>query len=413
MNSSSRSGHIAQSSSRKPQSTHQRVSDEQLPPRGLCYQWSPDEQIIGYRERMKIDPVRVVGKARWGHASPLPIAPRQIAPRWIWNGEQMDVDRYMEATRASGLIVMKEGEIVLERYGLGRTAQDHWDIQSVSKAVTALLLGAAVQDGYIESMDSLVVDYIQDLKGSAYEDVTLRQLATMTSGVKWTPGSKADLQRVWSEPYVGGVNPTVAYMRRLPRALEPGTEYVYSNPDADLAGILVSNAVGKSLSEYLSEKIWQTYGMEQQAYWLVDSAGYERGSCGISVVLRDMARIGQFVLDGGVAGNVQVVPAQWLAEATSAQVPLRSDPYSSPCTGFGYSLWTYEDHYAALGHGGQGIFMYPKHRVMVVTNSAWLEDGRPERKEPEAEPSQPNRPDYVGAREHFLKAVLGAALAHR
>ncbi|MDX8457105.1 serine hydrolase [Mesorhizobium sp. VK9D] len=372
-----------------------------LPPRGVSFHWTPDQQIVGYRERAKIEPVRVVGCG--AHVCIPPLTVHQISPRWTWNGQAMDVDRYMEATRVSGLIALKDGEVLIERYGLGRTERDRWDVQSVSKSVTAILVGAAIQDGYIKSMDSMVTEYIPELKGSAYEGVTIRHLVTMTSGIKWdndyrNPNGNGTQQR--SEPFVNSVNPTVAYMRRLPRDNQPGTKYVYSDGDTDLAGILVSNAAGKSMSEYLSQKLWQPYGMEKDAYWIVDPAGYERGGTGISMTLRDLARTGQFVLEGGKAGGVQVLPPDWLVEATSAQVTFSTASLGGE-KGYGYCWWIYEDAYAALGHAGQAIFVYPKDKVVIAINSAWLETNQ----------YQPNRPEYCQMLD-FAKALHAGAVAH-
>lgn len=374
-----------------------------LPPRGVAYQWTPDEQILGYRERMKIDPVRVVGINRCNYISALPGVVHQVSPRWFFNNQSMDLDRYMELTRVSGLIMLKDGDVLLERYGLGRTANDCWDIQSVSKSVTSLLVGAAIQDGYIKSMDALVVDYIPELKGSVYDDVKLRNLMTMTAGVEWS--EDASTSEMWLEPFVNGINPTVSYMRRQRRIDKLGGGFLYSTGDADLAGLVVIKAVGKSLSEYLSKKIWIPYGMEKEAYWMVDSSGSERGGGCLSVCLRDLARLGQFVLEGGKAGGIQVLPQQWLAEATSVQVPLPpGESGDSGRIGYGYLWWIYKEAYAALGHAGQAIYVYPKDRVVIALNSAWLEPNQTD---------LPNYYNYYQARESLICALHASASEYR
>lgn len=377
---------------------------EVLPPRGTAYRWTADQQIVGYRERTKIDPVRVVGASRWAHGQRLPVAVHQISPHWTWNGQAMDVNSYMEASRVSGIVVIKDGQVLLERYGLGRTEDDYWDGQSTTKSVTAILLGAAIQDGYIKSMDALVTDHIPELKSSAYGGVTIRQLATMSSGVKFDDdyiNPSGDGFKLWSEPVINGVNPTVAYTRRLPRADKPGAKFHYKDIDTDLVGILVSKAVGKSLSAYLSEKIWQPYGMEKDAFWMVDSSGTERGNCCLSTTLRDFARIGQFVLGGGKAGGVQVLPTDWLAEATSAQVTQPESQRDGRGIGYGYFWWIFNDSHAARGHAGQAIYVYPKDKIVIAINSAWLGA------------NQPNRPDYQPMLNAFVGALHKAAVAHR
>ncbi|MBB4577241.1 serine hydrolase domain-containing protein [Rhizobium lentis] len=366
-----------------------------LPPRGIAYHWTPEQQIVGYRERARIEPVRVVG--RGGQVRRFSLAVQQISPKWHFEGKDLSVDDYMAATRASGVIVLKDGNILLERYGLGRTAEDRWDVQSVSKSVTAILLGAAVHDGSIRSMGDLVTDYVPELKGSAYDDVTIHQLATMTSGVKWDedyvdPNGLGSRQ--WKEPYVNEVNPTVSFMSRLPRVNTPGNQFVYSSADTDLAGIVVSNAVRKSLSEYLSDRLWQLFGMESEAYWIVDAAGHERGGSGISMRLRDQARVGLFVLEGGAAGGEQILPPAWLEQATSKLVS------SSEGSGYGYFWWLYKHGFAARGHAGQAIYIYPREKVVIAISSAWLED------------AQPNRPDYWKMCETFCEAMRVTAAAY-
>jgi CubicO group peptidase (beta-lactamase class C family) len=348
-----------------------------LPPGGAAIlAWTPEQQLLGYRSMEKISPTRVVRRGIRVHA--LPLAARQIDPRWTWKGQQMDVGRYMTAMRTSGVIVLKDGRVVLERYGLGRSAKDRWTSFSVAKSVTSILIGAAIKDGAIKGLEAPVTAYIPELKGSAYEGVTVRQLLTMTSGVKWNEDYTDPKSDVAQAGFVGvepGVDPIVSYMRRLPRADPPGAKFVYKTGETDLAGILLTNAVGKSMSAYLSDKLWRPYGMEQDAAWMEDLAGHERGGCCLSMTLRDYARIGQFMLDGGRAGAVQVLPEGWVADATRLQVTFPAS--DEPDRGYGYFWWIHDGAYAAEGIFGQEIFVFPKDRVVIAINSAWLKADDP------------------------------------
>src|SRR5690606_29854148 len=157
---------------------------------------------------------------------------------------------------------------------------------SVAKSVTSTLVGAAIQDGKIAGLGAPVTDYIPELKGSGYDGVTVRQLLMMSSGVKWNEDysdPKSAVAQAGAPILEPGVNPIVSYMRKLPREHAPGTVFHYNTGETDLVGLLVSNAVGMSLSDYASEKIWKPYGMERDAIWVVDGAGRERGGCCISM----------------------------------------------------------------------------------------------------------------------------------
>jgi CubicO group peptidase (beta-lactamase class C family) len=304
---------------------------------------------------------------RGAHVAAMPHAARSIEPQIEWQGKSYAIDDFMSSNRMSGVLVLKNGEIVLERYGMGRNPQDRWTSFSVAKSVTATLLGAAIQDGYIKSLDDFVTQYIPELSGSAYEGVKIRHLITMTSGVRWNedysdPGSDVAQSSVWTgEP---GVNPLVSYMRRLPSEAKPGTKFVYKTGETDMAGILVARASGKGLAQYLSEKIWRPFGMERDAIWIVDRAGMERGGCCISMTLRDYGRFAMFIAGGGKAENTQVLPAWWLAEATTNQL-------RPPATGsYGYFWWTRDEGFDALGIFGQSIHFFPRQNLIVVINGA-------------------------------------------
>jgi CubicO group peptidase (beta-lactamase class C family) len=353
------------------------AADPPLPPGGIAaLTWTPEQQLIGYKVMEKINPHHVI--KRGAHVRALPKAAIEIAPTWTWKGRTWDVASYMTAMRTSGVLVLKDGRIVLERYALGRGPADRWTSFSVAKSVTSTLVGAAIADGKIKSLDAQVTDYIPELKGSAYEGVTIRQLLTMTSGVKWNEDyadPKSDVAQAGQTILEPGVDPIVSYMRRLPRADPPGAKFVYKTGETDLAGILVSNAVGKPLADYLSEKIWAPYGMEQDGVWLDDPAGRQHGGCCISMTLRDYARFGQFILDGGKVGGRAVLPAGWVADASAMHVTF---PHPAGAAaedgerGYGYFWWLLDDGFAAEGVFGQQVFIYPQERLVIAVNSAWL-----------------------------------------
>ena len=282
----------------------------------------------------------------------------------------VDVDGYMKAQRTAGLVIIHDGKIRLEKYGLDFSGDGRWTSFSVAKSLTSTLVGAAIRDGYIKSIDDKVSAYIPDLKGSVYDDVSIKQLLTMTSGVKWNEDygdPKSDVALFNKHKAEEGVDVTVSYMRKLPREAPAGTKWVYKTGETNLIGVLVSQATKKTLSQYLSEKIWAPFGMEQDASWLLGATGHEISGCCIQASTRDYARFGLFMLGGGVAGGKQVLPDGWIAAATTQQADIGEVE-----NGYGYQWWTVKDgSYAAQGIFGQGIFIDPKRKLVIASNSNW------------------------------------------
>lgn len=281
-------------------------------------------------------------------------------------GGEAEVDALMDSLNMAGLLVLQDGKVRLERYRRGFGPDQRWTSFSVAKSLTSSLVGAALKDGYIRSLDDDVTAYIPELGGSAYEGVTVRQLLTMTSGVRWNEDytdPDSEVARMLVTPPPPGENPVIAFMRTLEREGPPGEKWVYKTGETNLVGVLVEKATGKSLADYLSEKIWRPFGMEKDAFWQVDLAGRNIGGCCMSAVLRDYGRVGQFVLEGGRPA----LPEGWVEEATNSHADI-----GVPGRGYGYQWWTGpQGTFAALGIFGQMIHVDPKRQLVIVTSSAW------------------------------------------
>ena len=325
--------------------------------------WSIPQRDAAFRT---MDRIPILAKANviqaGGDVYPMPKgAPLDIG---------IDVDAYMKAQRTAGLVIVHDGKIRLEKYGLGFSGDGKWTSFSVAKSFSSTLVGAAIRDGYIKSIDDKVSDYIPDLKGSAYDDVSIKQLLTMTSGVKWNEDygdKRSDVALFTAHKPEPGIDVTVSYMRKLPREAPAGTKWVYKTGETNLIGVLVSSATKKTLSAYLSEKIWASFGMEQDASWLLGSTGHEISGCCIQASTRDYARMGLFMLGGGVAGGKAVLPDGWIAAATTKQADIGEDENA-----YGYQWWTVSDgSYAAQGIFGQGIYIDPNRKLVIASNSNW------------------------------------------
>ena len=288
-------------------------------------------------------------------------------------GKPLDVpgiDTYMAGQRAAGLIILQDGKVRFEQYGLGFDAKGRWTSFSVAKSFTSTLVGAAIQDGAIKSLEDNLSLYIPDLRGSAYDGVTVRQLLTMSTGVRWNEDYEdpnSDVSRFNNAEPEPGMDATVSYLRKLPRAHPPGTVWNYSTGETNLIGVLVSSATKKPLAQYLQEKIWQPAGMGAPATWLLGKTGHEIAGCCIQAETRDFARFGLFVLAGGAAGGQEIVPRAWFAMATTKQIDI-----GEPGHGYGFQWWTYDDgSVAAQGIFGQGIFIDPKRHLVIASNADW------------------------------------------
>ena len=340
--------------------------------RGLLATLPTDRDILFWSQAQRDAAFRALDRlpvlAKWrvvpaaGTPKPLPPgAPLKLA---------LDVEAYMAGQRSAALLVLHDGKLRLERYGLGFSAAGRWTSFSVAKSLTSTLVGAALRDGHIRSMDDKVSDYITAMKGSAYDDVSIRQLLTMTSGVRWNEDyadPNSDVARFNNHQPEAGVDALVSYLRPLPREAPPGTRWRYSTGETNLVGILVSQATKRPLAEYLAEKIWAPAGMEQQATWILSRTGQEISGCCIQAATRDFARFGLFILNGARADAAAIVPEGWLAEATTERTAI-----GQPGRGYGYQWWTYTDgSFAARGIFGQGIFIDPKRKLVIASNANW------------------------------------------
>ncbi len=324
--------------------------------------WTIPQRDAAFRAMDRL-PVLAEARAIMPSDKPLPLPP----------GKPLEVPglaAYMASQRAAGLVIVQDGKIRLERYGLDFDGKGRWTSFSVAKSFTSTLVGAAVKDGAIRSLDDKVSQYIPDLRGSAYDDVSVAQLLTMSSGVRWNEDyedPKADVALFNNAAPEPGMDATVTYMRKLPRAHPPGAVWHYNTGETNLIGVLVSSATKKPLAQYLEEKIWKPAGMEAKATWLLGKTGHEIAGCCLQAATRDFARMGLFVLANGNAGGQQIVPQDWFAAAIHKQKDI-----GEPGKGYGYQWWTYDDGaVAAQGIFGQGIFIDPKRRLVIASNADW------------------------------------------
>lgn len=286
------------------------------------------------------------------------------------DGKMLSVDQYMDDQRTAGIVILQDGKIRLEEYRMDFGKDDRWTSFSVAKSLVSTMVGAAIKDGFIKSIDDPLTDYIPELKGSGYDGVTVEQLLTMTSGVQWNEDyadPKSDVALFNNTKPVDGVDPVIVYMKTLKNEAAPGTRWQYNTGETNLIGVLVAKATGKTISEYLSEKVWTPYGMSQDAEWLLNEGGKEIGGCCISATVRDYALFGQLAMNGGMIGGKSIVPDGWFSKAGTKQADI-----GIPGRGYGYQWWTFDDgSFAGQGIFGQGIFIDPARKLVIASNGNW------------------------------------------
>lgn len=348
---------------------------------------TPANQAATYRHVDRIGPTRLI--RRGASARPLPRHPVALdGMRYEHGGLTSTIDDYMRRNRTAGLLILKGGAIALERYGMGNDETSLWTSFSLAKSVTSTLVGAALKDGRIASLDDSVAAYVPQLAGSAYAQNSIRELLCMCSGVAWSEdyagGASSDITRLIIALGSGQPGAVMALMRDRSRAAAPGTVFNYSTGESYVLACVVAAATGQTLSAYLSQKIWTPAGMEADAYWLLDAErGQEMGGDNISATLRDYGRFGQFILSDGVINGASVLPAGWreLAGRPDRAVTACGNLYPAYPLGYGYQWWSFPEGELALpGHDGaftaegifgQFVYINPKEDVVAVVCSAW------------------------------------------
>jgi len=344
-----------------------------LPAPGGILGWSGPEQRVGYARMDAIFPHRVV--RRGGFVHPIPRRAREWDPTFIEAGQPRHVADFMRLNRAAAVVVLKRGRVVLERYTKGVTQETRWTSFSIGKSITSVLLGAAIADGAVGSVEDPVTRYILELRGSAYDGVSIAQALEMRSGVRWNEDytdPTSDVGRLVASTFQNKGDNLIDLMRPLSREAAPGPKFVYKTGESNLIGQIVARATGRHLGDYLSEKIWARYGMERDAVW-VTNGGQEIGGCCLSATARDYARLGQFVLENDREGpppkRARVLPAGWVRASVT--------PYTRQAVGdlsYGYQWWVYPDgSYGADGIFGQSVIIYPHDGLVIVTLGAWPE----------------------------------------
>ncbi len=360
------------------------VSLESIAP-GLTFV-TPENQAATYRGVDRLYATRRF--TRGATVSPLPAHATSLASLQYDSGAgPKSIADYMAKSRTTGLLILQDGKVALERYAMGNTESSLWTSFSVAKSLTSMLIGLALQEGRIRSLDDTVETYLPALSSSAYAGCSIRNLLRMSSGVAWieaytTTGDSdiATLVQAFSSNVPGAV---LDLMTSRARAAPIGSVFNYSTGESYVLGAVLAAAIGGNLSDYLSRKIWAPAGMQADGYWMLDApGGIEMGGNNFSATLRDYGRLGMFMLNGGANGVA--LPSGWQALAGQPDNALtgHGNLYPDYPLGYGYQWWSFpndpsfaphEGAYTAQGIYGQFIYINPTYGVVAVIWSAWPE----------------------------------------
>ena len=349
---------------------------------------TPEDQAATFRNQDQVWPHSII--RRGDAVRPLPPHARSLADLTFEVGDvRLGLSDFMSRRRTAGLLVLKDGEIALERYGMGNGPESRWTSFGASTSMTSTLAGAALHEGAIGSLDDPCDLYLPRLHGSAYEGVTVGNVMRMCSGVAWNeheqPDGRSDVRRLARAMLSRRPGAFLDLLCARPRAQPQGVVFNYSTGESCVLGAVVAAATGRSLADYCAETIWGPAGMEADGYWQLDSeGGMELGGFGVSARLRDFGRFGQLVLEDGEAfSGRRVLPPGWrdlAGQPDSAATAFGRLVPGSPA-GYGYQWWAlpgapfadglHAGAFSTFGGYGQRIYINPAERVVAAIQSAW------------------------------------------
>ncbi len=279
-------------------------------------------------------------------------------------------------------MIARGDTILVERYQYGRTDRDRFTSWSMAKTVTSMLVGIAISEGQIRSVDDLAAAYVPELAGTEYGKTSLRHLLQMSSGVRFSEqytGSD-DVSRLAASTFLlRGAGGPSAVTEFNERATTAGTKFSYASVETQVLGLVLRAATGRPPAEYLESKIWRPIGAEADATWLVDNAGQEATFCCFNAVLRDYARLGLLLAHDGNWRGRQLIPAAWVREATTTrpEQPHLWPGTATPFFGYGYQTWIVPSSilpgdrrmFALMGVRGQRIFVDPQSKLVMVNTA--------------------------------------------
>ena len=308
------------------------------------------------------------GVGRSGPVWHLPRTDHALDFTYAFSGHTYTPEQFIQRTYTNALLIMKDGRILYETYRNNTTERTRFIAFSMTKSITSLLIGIALQEHRIQSIDDPITQYLPELRSGGYNGVTIRQILQMRSGVDYEErydfGNPGVAARNHEHALVENVARFADPARTIKRKNPPGSVWEYKTLDTAVLGWLLERVSGGStVAAYTAQRLWEPLGTEADGFYIMDGPpglGREFSGAGFNATLRDFARIGQMVLNGGEANGHRIVPSQWLTESTH--------PTGGSGPGYGYQWWMgpRPGSFQAIGLQGQYIYIDPASRTIVV-----------------------------------------------
>lgn len=281
------------------------------------------------------------------------------------------VEKFIEDTKTSALLVIKDDVIKYEKYYLGGDENTLFSSNSMGKSFVSALMGIAVSEGYVESIDDPIGKYIPEFKGTEMENIPIKACLQMASGIRFD--EDADMSGFSMKTLIG--IPAMKVISKYGMQEDPYTYRRYLSINTEILGQVIKNATGRGLAEYMEEKLWSKLGADHDAYWTL-SDDTELAMGGLSVSLRDYARFARLYLNDGNWEGEQILTEKWVKDSLDVSAEYsrpgaNNDPYNE--IGYGYQWWVPEgtqNEFMAIGVYGQWIYVNPSKQVIIVKTSA-------------------------------------------
>ncbi|MEG4494003.1 serine hydrolase [Microcoleus sp. D3_18_C4] len=286
----------------------------------------------------------------------------------------------LKKTETTGILVVKDGTIVYEKYFQGNSALYKNTSWSMAKSFTSALVGIAIADGYIDSINDSITKYIPELAESGYRNVPIKHILQMSSGVKFSENyddESSDINNLLPQLFLY-MQPIKKVVLNFPSDYPSGKRFNYISLDTQVLGLLIERVTGQSISSYFQTKLWQPLGAESDALWLTDNHHTELTFCCLNATLRDYAKFGLLYLHEGYFNGKQIIPQAWVKKSVAPdspylQVGSTAEEYGK--WGYQYQWWIPTDSngdYSAVGVWGQYIYINPKENLVIVKTSSDL-----------------------------------------